>query len=203
MLRTTDRHPASVHCADNTPSMATRRLSSRRPVSARALRCGLRSSFLVPRHCAFPTFGRYDPATNDTASQARFVSFSAGRHPATGLSHAATSLSPSFSDLSSAAASCRRLRRTSCRRSGRFAPGRRAETCAVVQWGGIQPKETAGILPAEDAGRTSAGVVVPTACKCVPMVSRYAVGLDAKTAPLNKHIWPNFNLKLGQLVKSE
>jgi len=47
MLRTTDRHPASVHCADNTPSMATRRLSSRRPVSARALRCGLRSSFLV------------------------------------------------------------------------------------------------------------------------------------------------------------
>ncbi len=41
------RHRASVRCADSPPSMAPRRLRSQRPVSARSLWCGLRSSFLV------------------------------------------------------------------------------------------------------------------------------------------------------------
>jgi hypothetical protein len=53
------------------------------------------------------------------------------------------------------------------------------ERSSIVR--GIQPQETAGILPAEDAGRTSAGAVVPTACKCVLMVSRLAVGVSSTT----------------------
>jgi len=43
---------------------------------------------------------------------------------------------------------------------------------------GIQPKETADILPAEDAERTSAGAMVPTACKCGLMESHLAVGFS-------------------------
>ncbi len=39
---------ASVRCADSPPSMTTRRLRSRRPVSAGALRCGLRSFLAAP-----------------------------------------------------------------------------------------------------------------------------------------------------------
>jgi len=65
---------------------------------------------------------------------------------------------------------------TSCRRwSLRSGALKIAQSLRVV---GIQPKEMAGILPAEDAGRTSAGVVVPTACKYVRVVSRLAVGFS-------------------------
>ena len=39
--------------------------------------------------------------------------------------------------------------------AGRFAPVR--SSCAVVQCGGIQPKETAGILPTEDARANISG----------------------------------------------
>ena len=73
-------------------------------LSTPGLRSGalVRSTFLVPRHFAFPTLGRYDPATRDSAIFqrwqrlwmilsfepwerspviSRFVSRSAGRHP--------------------------------------------------------------------------------------------------------------------------
>jgi hypothetical protein len=63
------------------------------PLTTPGLRSGtpVRSSFVAePPHCAFPTFGRSDPAPNDGARQSpRFVSFSAGRHRAAGLVHAA------------------------------------------------------------------------------------------------------------------
>ena len=101
----------------------------------------VRSPFLVPRHCAFPTLGRYDPATRDVANFqprqrhsviltfeplerstviARFVSRSAGRHPC----HRAGSLAghpgpPAFGQCALSCAwpaSSRRLRRHPGRR---------------------------------------------------------------------------------------
>ncbi|TWT55530.1 hypothetical protein CA85_48830 [Allorhodopirellula solitaria] len=99
--------------------MATHRLRSRRPVSARSLRCGLRSSSL-----RLPSARSLRPGGSGVGIAAlAFRARPAGRHPATGLSHAATSLSPSFSDLSRVAASCRRLRRHPAV-AGRFAPVR-------------------------------------------------------------------------------
>jgi len=53
----------------------------------------VRTSFVAkPPHCAFPAFGRYDPA-NAASASLRWPSLAAfaGWHPATGLSHAATS----------------------------------------------------------------------------------------------------------------
>jgi hypothetical protein len=38
----------------------------------------VRSPFLVPRHCAFPTFGRYDPATRDVANSIGLENVSIG-----------------------------------------------------------------------------------------------------------------------------
>ena len=146
----------------------------------------VRSPFLVPRHCAFPTFGRYDPATRDVATSLgwqrlsliptleplerstairRFVSRSAGRHRATGLRHAAAiqAAVPSASALyPRLAASCRRLRRTSCASlRSPSAPGRRK--------------------------RSSGRAVVPTACKCVLMASRLAVGSNSQKARARAH----------------
>jgi hypothetical protein len=101
-----DRHPASVRRSCAAPSMAARAPSSRTP-GLRSV-TPVRSPLLVPRRCAFPTFGRYDPATDGVATSlrrqglsviqtvsihrrlsvlSRFVPSSAGRRPATGLAH--------------------------------------------------------------------------------------------------------------------
>ena len=82
------RHPACAISLLSTPGLRSGAL--------------VRSTFLVPRHFAFPTLGRYDPATRDSAIFqrwqrlwmilsfepwerspviSRFVSRSAGRHP--------------------------------------------------------------------------------------------------------------------------
>ena len=156
----------------------------------------VRSPFLVPRHYAFPTFGRYDPAARDVANfqrwqrlsmipnieplersttLPRFVSRSAGRHRATGLRHAAAiqAAVPSASALYPGwrlpAEDCDALR---VRRE------RRSKLRAV----GIPPKVAMAschrggrFATRQDAGRTSSGVVIPTACKPVLMESRLAV----------------------------
>ena len=132
------RHRASVRYADSPPSMAPRRLRSQRPVSARSLWCGLRSSFLVapPSRRSVATtrlhatslpqpignvFGPYSPLTIESSTPIpRFVSRSAGRRPATGLAHGRPSGSPCLRRVRSiprggilpkiATTSCRRCR---------------------------------------------------------------------------------------------
>ena len=76
---------ASVRCAAAPGLQPTRRLRSRRPVSARALRCGLRLS-KTPRF-AFPTFGRSDPPSVGITRRRppRFVPPYGGTHRASGL----------------------------------------------------------------------------------------------------------------------
>ncbi|WP_146389580.1 hypothetical protein [Allorhodopirellula solitaria] len=72
----------------------------------------VRTSFVEkPPHCAFPALPSLRPGGADVGlASLAFRVGTAGRHPATGLSHAATSLSPSFSDLSRMAASSRNSR---------------------------------------------------------------------------------------------
>ncbi|TWT66162.1 hypothetical protein CA85_30260 [Allorhodopirellula solitaria] len=113
------RHPASrligihasVHSVDVPPSMATHRLRSRRPVSARSLRCGLRSSQSL---LTAPSLRcrRSDPAVPTSASL-RWPSVSA---PPGGI------LPPGLV-----------MRRHPCRRRSAIYPGRRhpAETAAT------------------------------------------------------------------------
>ena len=138
MIRTTYRHPASVRCADSAPSMATRRLRSRRPVSARALRCGLRSSFLVTA----PSLRLVATTRLRTTPHRKLASCRSppGDIVPPGLVMRRPSEPPCL----------RRVRSTPCSRlpaedcddilSSLVASLRCAQVCAVVQWGGIPPK---------------------------------------------------------------
>jgi hypothetical protein len=75
---------ASVRCAASSASCLGAPLRSRRPVSAGALRCGLRSFLAAPSLRLVAT-----TRLRTTPLVPRFVSSSAGRHRAAGLGHAA------------------------------------------------------------------------------------------------------------------
>ncbi|TWB87044.1 hypothetical protein FB106_1273 [Synechococcus sp. Ace-Pa] len=90
------RHPASVPCASFSASCRKRRSAhdARSPLGRSGAVCVRRSK---PPHFAFPTLGRCAPANAASALTAARLAFHAafaGWHPATGLRHAATSMSP-------------------------------------------------------------------------------------------------------------
>ena len=72
------RHPALVRRSCASPSMAARAPSSRRPVSARSLRCGLRSSFLVTTPSLRSVATTRLHATSLTFTRWQAVSFGSG-----------------------------------------------------------------------------------------------------------------------------
>ncbi len=138
-------------------------LRSRRPVSADVTT--VRTAFVAePPHSAFPALPSLRPGGSGVGvASLAFLARSAGRHPATGLRHAATSVSPSFSDLSTRGGIVPKIATTSCRR---FAPVR-ASVGRQMQAVGIPPKSMAGILPTNEKGHLAVASLGVVLLRCI------------------------------------
>jgi len=127
--------------AENAAPLTTPGLRSVAPV---------RSAFVAkPPHVAFPSLGRCAPANAASALTAARLAFHAafaGWHPATGLRHAATSMSPLAQGSFQAGGIVPKIATTSCRR---FALPSSQPKLRMV---GIQPRRVTGILPANEKG---------------------------------------------------